>query len=67
MASNMPPALAAEEVIVDCVAFFYEDQQEFDESSDEEVDVNTDDNHSQSQQDELGTSTLVQGRDMEGR
>ena len=34
-----------------------EDQQEFDESSDEEVDVNTDDNHSQSQQDELGTST----------
>ena len=28
-----------------------EDQQEFDESSDEEVDVNTDDNHSQSQQD----------------
>ena len=34
-----------------------EDQQEFDESSDEEVDVNTDGNHSQSQQDELGTST----------
>ena len=25
MASNMPPALAAEEVIVDCVAFFYEE------------------------------------------
>ena len=34
-----------------------EDQQEFDESSDEEVDVITDDNHSQGQQDELGTST----------
>lgn len=25
MASNVPPALAAEEVIVDCVAFFYEE------------------------------------------
>ena len=35
-----------------------EDQQEFDESSDEEVDVITDDKfHSQGQQDELGTST----------
>lgn len=30
-----------------------EDQQEFDESSDEEVDVITDDNHSQGQQDEF--------------
>ena len=34
-----------------------EGQQEFDESSDEEVNVITDDNHSQGQQDELGTST----------
>ena len=25
MASNMPPVLAAEDVIVDCVAFFYEE------------------------------------------
>ena len=28
MASNVPPALAAEEVIVDCVAFFYEEGKE---------------------------------------
>ena len=34
-----------------------EDHQEFDESSDEEVDIITDDNHSQGQQDELGAST----------
>ena len=34
-----------------------EDQQEFDESSDEEVEVSVDDNNSQDQQDELGTST----------
>ena len=34
-----------------------EDQQEFDESSDEEVDIIADDNHSQGQEDELGTST----------
>ena len=34
-----------------------QDQQEFDERSDKEVDVITDDNHSQGQQDELGTST----------
>ena len=32
-------------------------QQEFDESNDEEVEVNADDNNSQGQQDELGTST----------
>ena len=32
-------------------------QQEFDQSSDEEVEVSTDDNNSQGQQDELGTST----------
>ena len=36
---------------------YEQDQQEFDESSDEEVDVITGDNHSQGQQDELGTST----------
>ena len=34
-----------------------EGQQEFDESSDEEVEVSADDNNSQGQQDELGTST----------
>ena len=48
-----------------------EDQQEFDESSDEEVDVTTDDKfHSQGQQDELGTlKNFLFGtsRDMEGR
>ena len=27
MASNVPTALAAEEVIVDCVAFFYEEEK----------------------------------------
>ena len=31
-------------------------QQEFDESNDEEVEVSADDNNSQGQQDELGTS-----------
>ena len=34
-----------------------EGQQEFDESSDEEVEVSADDNNSQGQQDELGAST----------
>ena len=32
-------------------------RQEFDESSDEEVEVSADDNNSQGQQDELGAST----------
>ena len=34
-----------------------EGQQEFDETSDEELEVNVDDNNSQGRQDELGTST----------
>ncbi|KAJ7383443.1 hypothetical protein OS493_028119 [Desmophyllum pertusum] len=34
-----------------------EGQNEFDESSDEDVDISTDGNNSQGQQDELGTST----------
>ena len=34
-----------------------ESQQEFDESSDEEVEVNADDNNFQGQQNELGRST----------
>ena len=34
-----------------------EGQQEFDESSDEEVEVSSDDNNSEGQQDEVGTST----------
>ena len=34
-----------------------EGQKEFDESSDEEVEVSADDNNSQDQHDELGTST----------
>ena len=47
-----------------------EGQQEFVESSDEEVEVSADDNNSQGQQDELGHRrifSLVQGRDMEGQ
>ena len=49
---------------------YSEGQQEFDESSEEEVEVSADDNNSQGQQDELGALrifSLVQGRDMEGQ
>ena len=46
-----------------------EGQQEFDESSDEELDVSVDDNNSQGRQDELGTSTnfLFAARSRYGR
>ena len=46
-----------------------EGQQEFDESSDEEVEVSADDNNSQGQRDELGTSTnfLFGARSRDGR
>ena len=83
MAANVPVTDEVDEVIVDCVAFFYEEgkggenfrkktnedeaceeaddsdesQNEFDESSDEDVEFSTDNNNSQGQQDELGTST----------
>ena len=46
-----------------------EGQQEFDESSDEEVEVSADDNNSQGQQDESGASTnfLLGARSRYGR